>query len=89
MSQSYVITVVERGQANTYNCQNAKRKNQWFYEYLTNEERMWAWAQWQNSPYKTFDKWFKEYIKPQWKESNVQSLRINKKIIVIKNIKGR
>ena len=84
--QPYKITVVENGGTSSYECQTEKEKNQWLYNYLSNDERMWAWVQWQNSPYKTFDKWFVEYIKPQWKESSLQSIRINKKLILIKKI---
>jgi hypothetical protein len=47
---------------------------------------MWAWEQWGNSDCKSFDKWFKEFIKPKWKESHLQSFRINKKLILIKKI---
>ena len=64
--------------------ENKKAKDKWLYEYLTCQERLWAWEQWKNSMHKTFEKWFKEFIKPKWKESNLQSFRINKKLILIK-----
>ena len=84
--QPYKIVIVGRQGTQTFECATEKEKNRWFYEYLSNDERMWAWEQWKKSPYKTFDKWFKEYIKPQWKECDLQSFRINKKLIVIKKI---
>lgn len=81
---TYKITVVNNGSYTTYELENKKAKDKWLYEYLTYQERLWAWEQWGNSDYKTFDKWFKEFIKPKWKESNLQSFRINKKLILIK-----
>jgi hypothetical protein len=81
---TYKITVVNNGSYTTYELENKKAKDKWLYEYLTYQERLWAWEQWGNSDYKTFDKWFKEFIKPTWKESNLQSFRINKKLILIK-----
>ena len=85
--QPYKIVVVSgRQNIQTFECATEKEKNQWLYEYLSNDERMWAWVQWKNSPHKTFEKWFKEYIKPQWEESDLQSFRINKKLILIKKI---
>lgn len=81
---TYKITVVENGRQETYELESKKAKDKWLYEYLTCQERMWAWEQWNNSGSKTFEKWFKEFIKPQWKESELQSLRINKKLILIK-----
>lgn len=83
---TYKIIVISNGKQETYELENEKAKNQWLYEYLTCQEKMWAWEQWGNSNYKTFDKWFKAFIKPQWKESELQSLRINKKLILIKKI---
>ena len=83
---TYKIIVASNGRYETYELENKKTKNKWLYEYLSNDERMWAWEQWQNSPYKTFEKWVREYIKPQWKESDFQSFRINKKLILIKKI---
>ena len=68
-------------------CATEKEKNQWLYEYLSNDERMWAWEQWQNSPYKTFEKWFKEYTKEQFKWADLQTFRINKTLILVKKIK--
>lgn len=84
--ETYKIIVASGGQYDTYELENKKAKDKWLYEYLTCQERLWAWEQWRNSPYKTFEKWFKEYIKPQWKESDLQSFRINKKLILIKKI---
>ena len=81
---TYKITVVSNGNHETYELENKKAKDKWLYEYLTYQERMWAWEQWNNSGYKTFEKWFKEFIKPKWKESNLQSFRINKALILIK-----
>jgi hypothetical protein len=81
---TYKITVVENGRQETYELENKKAKDKWLYEYLTCQERLWAWEQWGKSTHKTFDKWFKEFIKPKWKESNLQSFRINKKLILIK-----
>jgi hypothetical protein len=87
---TYKITVVENGRHETYELESQKAKDKWLYEYLTNQEKMWAWEQWQNSNYPTFDKWFKEFIKCKWKESDLQSLYVNQKIIIIKKInKGR
>lgn len=80
----YKIIVVENGRQETYELENKKAKDKWLYEYLTCQERMWAWEQWGNSIHKTFEKWFKEFIKPKWKESNLQSFRINKTLILIK-----
>lgn len=81
---TYKIIVAYNGGNETYELNSKKAKDKWLYEYLTYQERMWAWEQWQNSPYKTFKKWFKEFIKLKREESNWQSLRINKKLIVIK-----
>ncbi len=81
---TFTITIVDNGRIESYDCKNEKAKNQWLYDYLSTEERMWSWVQVQNSNYKTFDKWFKEFIKPQWKESNFQSFRINKKLVLIR-----
>ena len=81
---TYKITVVESGRQETYELESKKAKDKWLYEYLIYQERWWAWEQLGNSDYKTFDKWFKEFIKPKWKESNLQSFRINKKLILIK-----
>lgn len=81
---TYKIIVVNSGMQETYELENKKAKDKWLYEYLTCQEKMWAWEQWGNSNHKTFEKWFKEFIKPKWKESHLQSLRINKKIILIK-----
>jgi hypothetical protein len=81
---TYKITVIDNGGQRKYELKNKKEKNKWLYDYLTCQERLWAWEQWANSTYKTFDKWFKEFIKPQWKVSNLQSLRINKTLVLIK-----
>ena len=83
---TYKIIIISDGRQATYECENEKAKDKWLYEYLTCQERLWAWEQWGNSNHKTFDKWFKAFIKPQWKESELQSLRINKKLILIKKI---
>lgn len=85
---TYKLIVVETGGQQTYKLENKKAKDKWLYEYLTCQERLWAWEQWNNSGYKTFEKWFKEFIKPQWKESHLQSFRINKKLILIKKEEG-
>lgn len=81
---TYKIIVVDSGKQETHELESKKAKDKWLYEYLTCQERLWAWEQWGNSNYKTFEKWLKEFIKPQWKESNLQSLRINKTLILIK-----
>ena len=81
---TYKIIVVNNGRQESYELENKKAKDQWLYEYLTCQERLWAWEQWADSNCKTFEKWLKEFIKPQWKESNLQSLRINKTLILIK-----
>ena len=81
---TYKIIVVNNGSHETYEPESKKAKDKWLYEYLTCQERMWVWEQWKNSDYKTVEKWFKEFIKPKWKESNLQSLRINKTLILIK-----
>ena len=83
---TYKIIIVSNGKQETYELENKKAKDKWLYEYLTCQERLWAWEQWGNSSYKTFEKWFKDFIKPQWEESSLQSLRINKKLILIKKI---
>jgi hypothetical protein len=83
---TYKIIVVNSGMHETYELENKKAKDKWLYEYLTCQEKMWAWEQWGNSDCKSFDKWFKEFIKPKWKESHLQSFRINKKLILIKKI---
>lgn len=85
--QPYKITVISNG-SKTYECQTEKEKQQWLYDYLTNNERLWAWAQWQQSTYKTFDQWFKAFIKPTWKESTLQTFRINKTLILVKKIEN-
>ena len=41
--QPYKITVVGQYGTNTYDCETEKAKNEWLYEYLSNDERMWAW----------------------------------------------
>ena len=81
---TYKIIVVDSGRQETYELESKKAKDKWLYEYLTCQERLWAWEQWGDSNCKTFEKWLKEFIKPQWKESNLQSLRINKTLILIK-----
>ena len=81
---TYKITVVNNGSHETYELESKKAKDKWLYEYLTCQEKMWVWEQWKKSDYKTVEKWFKTFIKPQWKESNLQSLHINKKLILIK-----
>lgn len=81
---TYKIIIISNGRQETYELENKKAKDKWLYEYLTCQERMWVWEQWKNSDYKTVEKWFKEFIKPKWKESNLQSLRINKTLILIK-----
>lgn len=81
---TYKIIVVENGSHETYELESKKAKDKWLYEYLTYQERLWAWEQWGNSNCKTFEKWFKQFIKPQWKESTLQSFHINKKLILIK-----
>ena len=85
--QPYKITVVGPYGNHSYECATEKEKNQWLYEYLSNDERMWAWEQWQNSPHKTFEQWFKEYTKEQFKWADLQTFRINKTLILIKKIK--
>jgi hypothetical protein len=81
---TYKITIVENGRHKTYEFENKKAKNKWLYEYLTCQEKMWAWEQWKKSTHKTFEKWFKQFVKSKWKESDLQVFYINKKIIVIK-----
>ena len=81
---TFKIIIAENGIIETISCVNEKAKNQWLYNYLTSQERLWAWEQWGKSDCKTFDKWFKAFIKPKWKESNLQSFHINKKLILIK-----
>jgi hypothetical protein len=81
---TYKIIVIDNGGQRTYELENKKAKDKWLYEFLTYQERLWAWEQWKKSVYKTFNKWFKQFIKPKWKESNLQSFHINKKLIVIK-----
>ena len=82
---TYKIIEVENGSHETYELESKKAKDKWLYEYLTCQERMWVWEQWKNSDYKTVEKWFNDFIKPQWKESNLQSFRINNKFIIIIN----
>lgn len=81
---TYKITVITNGSYETYELESKKAKDKWLYEYLTCQERKWAWEQWANSDCKSFEKWFKKFIKPQWQWSGLQSLRINKKLILIK-----
>ena len=81
---TYKIIVVSNGRHESYELESKKAKDKWLYEYLTCQERMWVWEQWKNSDYKTVEKWFKDFIKPKWKESNLQSFHINKKLILIK-----
>ena len=83
---TYKIIVASNGKYETYELESKKAKDKWLYEYLTCQERMWAWEQWQNSPYKTFEKWFKEYFKEHFQGANLQTFRINKKLILIKKI---
>ena len=81
---TYKITVVENGKYKIYELESKKAKDKWLYEYLTYQEKMWAWEQWKNSTHKTFEKWLKQFVKPKWKESNLQLFYINKKLILIK-----
>ena len=81
---TYKITVVENGRHKTYELEIKKAKDKWLYEYLIWQEKMWAWKQWKDSNCKTFEKWFKQFVKPKWKESNLQLFYINKKLILIK-----
>ena len=70
---TYKITVIENGGQKTYELESKKAKDKWLYEYLICQERLWAWEQWGNSNHKTFDKWFKAFIKPQWKISDFRN----------------
>ena len=81
---TYKITVVKNGRHETYELKNKKAKNKWLYEYLICQEKFWAWEQWKDSNCKTFEKWFKQFVKPKWKGSSLQLLYINKKLILIK-----
>ena len=85
---TYTITVAKRGMCETYELESKKAKDKWLYEYLTGQERQWSWEQWQNSTYKTFDKWFKESIKPKWKICSLQVLLVNRTTIIIKRIEN-
>ena len=84
---TFKITIVKNGRHEIYEFENKKAKDKWLYEYLTCQERVWAWEQWKNSPHKTFEKWLKEFVKPKLKKSNLQSFRINRKLILIKKEK--
>lgn len=84
---TFKITIVKNGRHEIYEFKNKKAKDKWLYEYLTCQERVWAWEQWRNSTHKTFEKWLKEFVKPKWKKSSLQSFRINKKLILIKKEK--
>lgn len=81
---TFKIIIIENGKTTTYECESKKEKNQWFYNLLTQEERMWAWEQWKNSKYKTYNKWFKKFIQSEWEESHLQSFQIRNKVILIK-----
>lgn len=81
---TFKIIIAKNGGIQAIHCESKKRKNKWLYNYLTNQESLWAWEQWKNSKYKTFKRWFKEFIKPKWEESNWQTFRIKKTLILIK-----
>ena len=84
---TYKIIVINHGGQQTYELKNKRAKNKWLYEFLTHQERLWAWEQWKSSAYKTFNRWFRQFVKLKWKESSLQSLRVNKKLILIKKEK--
>ena len=81
---SYKITIVENGRTQIYKCSTKKEKNQWLYDYIMETEKVWVWQEYNESNYSSVEKWLKDYLQPQWKESSMQFLRINKKIILIK-----
>lgn len=86
----YQITIVESNQQTiVQTAKNQKAKNKWLYQYLLNHEKMWLWQEWLKTDYKTFDKWFDDFFKPakEWQNSETHFYRINKKIIMIKNLK--
>ena len=82
---TYEITVAGGGRAQTYQCENRKEKDKWLYTYLTNDEKWWSHEQYQQSPYSSFDKWFREFTKPQ-NIGSYQSIRTKTKTILIKKI---
>ena len=86
--QPYKITVVGQYGTYTYDCETEKAKREWLYNYLANDEGLWAWEQWQQSPYRTFDKWVKEFTREQFKWADLQTFRINKTLILVKKIKN-
>ena len=82
---TYEITVVGGGRTQTTKCGNRKEKDKWLYEYLINDEKWWAYEQYEKSPYSSFDKWFREFTKPQ-DFGAYQSIRTKTKTILIKKI---
>ena len=80
---TFEIIILENGKTNTFVFPNRKEKNKWLYNYLLSNEQSWVWEQWKNSQCKTFDKWFKTFLKPKMK-SDWQKITVGKKIILIK-----
>ena len=68
----YKITLIDSGSQKVFYFNNKKEKDKWLYELFTCQERTWAFLQLENSPYKTFDKWFKNFVKPKWKGNDYQ-----------------
>ena len=82
---TYEITLVNKGVNTTIKCANRKEKEKWLYNYLTKDEKWWAYEEFNNSTYSSFDSWFKAFIQPP-KIGSYQSIKIKTKTILIKKI---
>ena len=87
ITSAYKITLIESGNQKIFYFNTKKEKDKWLYELFTCQERAWAFLQLENSSYKTFDKWFKNFVKPKWKGNDYQFFHIRNKLIFIKKIK--
>lgn len=84
--KKYQITIIDKGRRSTLPPLTKKEKMRWLYKYLTHDEKVWAWQEWNNSGYKSFDKWFKVFTKQVKKNSSFQFLLIKDKTILIKQV---
>lgn len=62
MKTYFISTLNQNNEIKVATPLTKKEIKQWLYKYLTTVEKLWAWEQWQFSPYKTFNKWFKHFI---------------------------
>ena len=86
---SYEITIIENGVSAKVVCNSKREKDKWLYNYFTNDEKWWALGQYEQTNYPSFEKWVKDFIKPEWEFGRFQSIRIRntKTILIVKKEK--